>query len=110
VLRVCDGDGAATVIASDTQLKSLIFFRFSPLRIPDRHASLTLVQHEEHMLTLETKVLIQGEIITLGEVIEMNELEFDEVADALARDGVYRIDVGSNDVSDFVHVTIARAG
>jgi hypothetical protein len=59
------------------------------------------------MITLEPKVRIDGEIVTLGEVIEMNELDFDEVAEALTRDGVYRIDAGSNGVSDFVDVTIA---
>ncbi len=59
------------------------------------------------MITLETKVLIEGEIVTLGEVIETNELDFDEVAEALTRDGVYRIDAGSNGISDFVDVTIA---
>jgi hypothetical protein len=29
-------------------------------------------QHEEHMITFETKVCIAGEIVTLGDVIEMN--------------------------------------
>jgi hypothetical protein len=59
------------------------------------------------MITLEIKVRVEGEVVTLGEVIEMNDLEFDEVADALTRDGVYRIEAGSNGVSDFVDVTIA---
>jgi hypothetical protein len=38
----------------------------------------------------------------------MNEIEFDEAADAFTRDGVYRIDAGSNGISDFVDVTIVR--
>jgi hypothetical protein len=38
----------------------------------------------------------------------MNEIEFDEAADAFTRDGVYRIDAGSNGISDFVDVTPLR--
>ena len=59
------------------------------------------------MITLETKVLIESEIVALGEVIETNERDFDEAAVALTRDGVYRIDAGSNGISDFVDLTIA---
>ena len=58
------------------------------------------------MLTLKTKVLIEGKIVTLGEVIEINDLDFDEVEGAITRDGVYRIDAGSNGVSDFADMTI----
>ena len=58
------------------------------------------------MITLETKVLIEGEMATHGEVIETNELKFDEVAGALTQDSVYRIDTGSNGISDFADMTI----
>ena len=47
-------------------------------------------KHEEYMITLQTKVCIAGEIVTLGDVIEMNELDFSEVSEALTREGVYR--------------------
>ena len=59
------------------------------------------------MITLETKVCIAGEIVTLGDVVEMNELDFSEVSEVFMRDGVYRIDTGSNGMSDFVDVKIA---
>jgi hypothetical protein len=45
-------------------------------------------------------------MVTIGEVIETNELEFCEVSDAFTRDGVHRIDAGSNGASNFVDVTI----
>ncbi len=52
------------------------------------------------MITLQTKVCIAGEIVTLGDVIEMNELDFSEVSEALTREGVYRLDAGSNRQSE----------
>jgi hypothetical protein len=52
------------------------------------------------MITLQTKVLVNNEIVTLGDVIEMNELDTDEVIAALKTKGVYKIDAASNGVSD----------